>query len=127
MDNICYKVVLGNRERFYSSHVGLGEGRLQYKLGYKTRPRIKNSKIFVFRCLIDAQTFVASSLISNQDKYYFVLKCFCKFSDKKPEMMCGSWEPISEKIKFWNGEMDGYACSVDGACYVDWVLPIHLI
>lgn len=121
MNNICYKVVLSKEGKFYSSNTPLGCGRLQYKIGQKTSPKIKNSKIFVFANVNDAKAFV-----NERKSQCFILKCDCEYSSEKCERTSASWFSVSEKTKFWNNKKRGFTNRVYGACLANWVKPIEI-
>lgn len=122
MNNICYKVVLSKEGKFYSSNTPLGCGRLQYKIGQKTSPKIKNSKIFVFANVNDAKVF-----INKHNKSCLILKCICEYNSEKCERISASWFSIPEKIDFWKNTNNGFANKIYGTYFANWVKPVEII
>lgn len=131
--DICYKVVVNDNGKFYSSNTALGHGRLQYKIGKRTSPKIANSKIFVFKDLSSAYSY--TQFVQSGFKPA-ILKCFCEYSairnvisrlDVYFSVRLDVYSSVSKKTAFWNGDLDGNIGLSDKTRFANWVKPTSII
>lgn len=130
MSDICYKVVRKIDGKFYSSNTALGHGRLQYKINEKTRPIIKNSKIFVFCKLGDAIEFI-NDIMTRINADFEILKCSCEYSSNRRKIRrLSSSSGVCAKIEFWNEAqiLDKiYYDLTFGTSFANWIKPIKIM
>jgi len=97
-----YKVVNINKSgRMYSASVPQTAAHcLEYKLGQWVKPKLDNSKIFVFKSLYAAQRFAC-----GESQVIFE----CEYTGKatQPTHMCYDYEYMRKVSQFWSAYVTG--------------------